>query len=90
MAGATAGTARACRTDPDGRRIASPHGRSQAHLRRSKEVDRRVEREWTEDDGAQEDGREEARSQADCAEEDRGAQARRAEDDDRAEEDGDP
>ena len=90
MAGATAGAARTRRADAHGRGVVSRHGRSQAHRRRTKEVDRRVERERTEDHGAQEDRREEARAQADRSEEDGRAQARRAEDDDRAEEDGDP
>ena len=95
MAGATAGAARAGGTHADGRRVIRAHRRSQAHdrrsqaVRRTKEGDRRVERERTEDDGAQEDRREEACAQADRAEEDRRAQARRAQDDDRTQEDGD-
>jgi hypothetical protein len=75
VAGATAGAARAGRADADGSRGTRAHRRSTAQLRRTEEVDRRVECEWTEDDRAQENDREKACSQADGSQEDRGEEA---------------
>ena len=89
LAGGAAGTARARRTDADGRRVVSAHRRSETHRGRAEEVDG-----WSidrpEDHRAQEDRREEAGPQADRSEEGGREEARWAQGDDREEEDDRP